>query len=442
MTYSHGYGELLLFFLNFAFLSVFLIFVNLSATDYTKILSKGKRNKIKSLTSTIVFSGLILIYILLLRAIDTRANLNIFKKFISLFQNWWPANEMWLDSNIISNSIVCGKKVNLYEPNECFGFLWNYPALFKYLPIEIGSHKWIIQSISLLGAFAAILLFVHFTKFNLLITLSFVFSPGFAFAIERANLEFLVVLLSMLSGLICLHLIHKKKLLSKIIFLSFLFIAILVNVSLKFYPIGLTVIFIYLLKEKILRYILLFFLIIYLVISIQFLDLLKFYPNAPSPQKYSYGLITILNALGNYQYTGLLFLLIIFGIFRVRIFENFNFIMRLVNQNGIKNHSSEILVLAPIILFCGVFILGGNTVYRSILLAPVLFLDPSKIENRLILLTSLIICWTSPLEIVSNIFILILILLVYKSKAKLNFNDLLNNLKLWALSGSNRRPTD
>ena len=442
MTYSHGYGELLLFFLNFAFLSIFLIFVNLGISDYTKILRKGKRNIKKSLMITVVFSGLVLVYILLLRGIDTRANLNIFKKFISLFQNWWPANEMWLDSNIISKSIVCGKKVNLYEPNECFGFLWNYPALFKYLPIEIGSHRWIIQSFSLLGAFTATILFVHFTKFNLLITLSFIFSPGFVFAIERANLEFLVVLLSMLSGLICSQLIHKKKLLSKIVTFSFLFIAILVNISLKFYPIGLTIIFIYLLKDKISRILLLFFLFIYLVISIQFLDLLKFYPNAPSPQKYSYGLITILHALGNYQYIGILFLLIIFGIFRVRIFKNFNFIMRLVSQNTMKNYSSEILVLAPIFLFCGVFILGGNTVYRSILLAPVLFLDPTKIENRLILFTSLIICWTSPLEMVSNIFIMILILLVYKSKIKLNFNYLLKDFKLWALSGSNRRPTD
>jgi hypothetical protein len=416
MIQGTGVGIDILTYFSFGLFFLFARFFNFEFFQIKNFERKSIDSKPRIiLISTLLFS-LPFLFIALLISMNSNKSLFYIKKIISLFINFWPSNERWLDSNIMSKSIICGKKINLYEQNSCFGFLWNYPALFKYLPDYVGINSWLIPTITLSSAFIIFIIFIRFSQFRLIITMLFLLSPGVIFAIERANPEFLVLLIAIISSFLVGKLGDTLKLWPKIFIFLMLFILINMNVSLKFYPIGLTLIFIILGRTVYFRIYMLLSFIFCLIFSIKYLDLLKFYPNAPSPKRFSYGLVTLFKSISMLDSIQLFILIMIIPIVGYKILGNIINLNLITKSKNYLFESKEISALAPMMLFFGVFIMGGNTVYRSMLLMPCLFLNSKIFENKVIVGFALLISWTSEFDIFSNFLILLLIFFMIKFK--------------------------
>ena len=411
MTKLGGNGELALLICNLLCLLVFYFIARGPFVGLDFLQNRRKAHIFSSFlyATLVLFSSYI--YVILLRAINNKLKIfSVLYKFLSLFQNWWPSKEMWLDSNIISHSVSCGKYVDLYKPNKCFGFLWNYPALYKYLPNFVGWHPGLLQFLAIFGAFITYFFAFYLSNYRIFITLLFLLSPGFLFAFERANLEYWVLIFCLIASFLFQKIQNDHNVLksTRFLILFSFFLVLLIGLLIKFYPIGLIVIFFSMSSLKWLKYLLSMVLLLYLFISIKYLDLLKFYPNAPSPHRHSYGLNTLVSAFINLNFTEVCVAVIIIYFFLNVGLADIGLLFKKLDETAYRLDLNDAVFLPSILLFFGVFLLGGNTLYRSILLLPSIFLSSEFVSNRFIMLLSVIVAWTSPFDFISNITIIIL----------------------------------
>lgn len=330
-------------------------------------------------------------------------------KFVSYFYNWFPAQEKWLDARILYESVGCSKQYNLFEPNPCFTFLWNYPTFYNSIPPAL---NYFIFFIFL--AFFPILVFVIYfflsQKRLTVLVLMFWISPPVLFLIERANFEGLIVLLLIMAERLFFRFQNSQ---GKWRFVSLGIFSLLVTlaIAIKFYPIVILLYFFLTSRRLGTRLFIVILLLLNLFMSIAFLDLLLFVGNAPSPDGKALGLKVL---IGN----------ILAGPFNFFIFSAFMLLSLKISKQHWKNlklllvssYEREAFGLSLVFLFLCTWMVGGNTQYRLVLLAPYFINSSFQREfNRDIPLIFLAICFTTTWPILSNLLTLVLLIPISKS---------------------------
>ena len=221
----------------------------------------NKRNLINLVVTAIIS---IIIFFLIYKQI-------IYPTIIPMVKN--GAINLFADWSVILNANICkAEGFDVYIENPCDK--WNrkhvYGKLLLFLPFAKDLYKFyfIILPISFNLIFVYVILnFFKFKNyFEYISVLPFVFSASVILAIERANIDIIIFLFVFLIS------INKK------LFLNYILL-ILASIS-KFYPIVLSIIFVYEKKiNKIFFNLILFLLIIFIIFFFQVDDLKKIFEN-------------------------------------------------------------------------------------------------------------------------------------------------------------------
>ena len=374
-----------------------------SIIDYS-----SKLNKVSSFS---LMSGMFLfisLYILALRHLEIHTKLG---KTISLFQNWYPKDIPFTDARILSDSIWCFRKYDLFKVNPCFNFYWNYPTTFKYMPLWM-SNPIIFEIITIFAYTFIIFSIIKISKMRANpVFLLVVFSPSFLFGVERGNFEGVILILISIASYY-FALIVKDRALKKnqIVYfyrMGLVVVTTIAAVSIKFYPIVMFLFFAILSPKKYQKIFFLCNFLIMLLLSYKILDLAKFISNVPSPHTSSLGLNSFFYSIFKADF----FLVVLFITVSIFSFNKFKLLFVRFYESGqkIENNIQTTCGLPPFLLLMAVWLIGGNTLYRAILILPALGL--MTFSDRIVKTTMFSTLWFSAFPIFENFLMLLLLTL-------------------------------
>jgi hypothetical protein len=338
-------------------------------------------------------------------------------KLVSYFYNWFPAQERWLDSKILYDSVSCSKQYNLFEPNPCFTFLWNYPTFYNLIPSALNHFIFFIS----LAILPIVIIFVYFVfnqqRINILVLLFWI-SPPVLFLIERANFEGLIVLLLIIAERAFFKFQNSMHI-SRFIYLGMFSLSITFATSIKFYPIVILLYFILISRRLGEKLFLASLLLLNSILSVAVFDLLLFVGNAPSPDGKALGAkVFFRNILESPLEFVLLSTVIILSIrFPKRNLQKFN--------ASIKSlYERDMFGLSLVFLFLCTWFVGGNTQYRLILLAPFfLNIGFQKGLNKEGPIFFLALCYSTTWPLLSNLLCLVLCIPILRAIYTFSFNE-------------------
>lgn len=330
-------------------------------------------------------------------------------KFVSYFYNWFPAQERWLDTKILYDSVSCSKQYNLFESNPCFTFLWNYPTFYTLIPQELNHFIFFIS----LAILPITIFFVYFVlnqrRTNTLVLLFWI-SPPVLFLIERANFEGLIVL-SLIIAERAFFRFQNTKNSWKFVFLAIFSLLITLATTIKFYPIAILLYFFFVAKKSSEKFFVVSLFLLNLILSVTVLNFLSFVGNAPSPDGKALGLKVFLRNIAEspLEFALLTTVIILSAYFPKRNLKNLNTYIN-------SFYCRDTLGLSLVVLFLCTWVVGGNTQYRLILLAPFFlctgFQKGFSNEAPLIFL---MICYTTTWPLLSNLLCLVLFIPILRT---------------------------
>lgn len=330
-------------------------------------------------------------------------------KFVSFFYNWYPAQERWLDAQILFHSVSCSKQYNLFESNPCFSFLWNYPTFYKLVPPALDNFV-VFISLALIpiGIFAIYFILVprKITVFVLL----FWISPPVLFLIERANFEGLVVLCLIIAER-AFFIFQRSSNIKRLVFFGGFSLSLTFAISIKFYPIVIFLYFYFASKKTEERLLVFILLVVNIVLSVVVFDLASFIGNAPSPDGKALGLKVLFRNIFENPIEFFLLLALLSSYVYLTRKE-----WKMHNGLNLPLYKLDTFGLSLVFLFLCAWCVGGNTQYRLILLAPFILSLPFQDKLFKVLTTVFLgICYSTTWPLLSNLLCIVLFLSILKT---------------------------
>jgi len=326
---------------------------------------KKKYNKI-NIFLIIIFIPFFLIYDYFLRHVSTTSFLG---KFISLFQNWYPGRQLFMDGMWQGRQFKCSLIYDIYSDQQCIPGKYNYPALYKFLPTWFGSNLFIYALVVIVSMIIMIIYLNKVITIPSSLVFIFLFSPATLFLLDRANFESISAITLLIASIYSYHLnlVSEKSIRNRYLILTS--ICFFIFICTKFFGILLAIPLI-IASKFIIRIYWLVFSTIMFSFTVFVLEFKKGIANAPTPSASSLGL---LSAIHNFRDLSInIFIYSLFFIILAR-----NYLINLIKIAWVKGitldiNSKDNMMLPVLTVFVSCWILTENVFYRAVLIAPYL----------------------------------------------------------------------
>lgn len=348
-------------------ISLSTLVINFAGSD--TIVEKYKiylrNNRKKNLILLLTFLPAFLLYDIVLRNLKIDS---ILGKFISLLQNWYPGNQIFMDGMWQGRQFKCSELFDIYSDQKCIPGKYNYPALYKIFPSWFGSNLSIYAAIVILCMGILAFSLNRIIEIPAFLFAIFVFSPSVFFLLDRANFESISALSLLATSIYASKLNIEESVRKKIKYLLLSSLFFIIFVLTKFFGVLLAVPLIIFSKGMIQKYWIIFSSAM-VSLTLFVLEFKKGVANAPNPSVSSLGMVSIAHDLTGLPIIFLIYTITVMYLFRKKFFQ---LIKMAWNASNFKSLNTGFSLESILLVFVLCWILTDNVFYRAVLVAPYL----------------------------------------------------------------------